>query len=611
MLGTPRVAVSLLALAPISLLQSSGTITADRAKLALLGALLAIFFLFAGKVWFPGGAEQFMEYAEAIVHGTTLVGNLWQRDAGYPLLLLLGGYSWLHSLIPVFLIQAGFAIVLPLLVYEGIRRLSPTMAFYAGLVSAASLNPFLFMKMIHHDQSYIFFSMLMLCLLLIFVQTRQMRFLYLFTAAVIFASITRPAGNALFPLFLIVSYVAVRGKARHYIACLAIFVALMTSYSWHRYVIFDLAHVHTTPSYTGAQTFYNPYLNTLDYGITLSPRDVGPSFALALTRLRDQLKPDPKDSEFMRMHYLGSPAAQGFAEANMFPLTPDELVAETLKRPNYEYYTLICEANDDNVLLSAAFEIVRAYPAVILRYSARNFFHFIFDPGYSHTRYNFNPFRPVGLIFFPADAPIAGDLSLLSAQAVREINFDSAWSRPATVDQLLDKIKRVWWHLYRTMITVLSYLMVATWAVGIAGLAGFERWRSKRKSPDATKAAGAPTLSGALVASIVIASLVFLYNAAVTAVFVEPDFRYREMVDLQAILIAGLGLASVPYWLNVALGPILAAKVATRWDQAAQLTYTYDIWRRCTALQLAAIVIGVAVTGLAAWTLFMLKNTLA
>ena len=33
---------------------------------------------------------------------------------------------------------------------------------------------------------------------------------------------------------------------------------------------------------------------------------------------------------------------------------------------------------------------------------------------------------------------------------------------------------------------------------------------------------------GTLVASIVIASLVFGYNAAVTAIFAEPDFRYRQ-----------------------------------------------------------------------------------
>jgi hypothetical protein len=41
----------------------------------------------------------------------------------------------------------------------------------------------------------------------------------------------------------------------------------------------------------------------------------------------------------------------------------------------------------------------------------------------------------------------------------------------------------------------------------------------------------AVAFSAALIASIVIASLVFGYNAAITAAFAEPDFRYRQMAS--------------------------------------------------------------------------------
>jgi hypothetical protein len=597
--AAPRTTVPILALAPLTLLLSSGVARADLAKLALLGTLLAVFFLFAGKVWFPGGADQFMTYADAIVHGRTLVPSFAQRDAGYPLLILLSGYSWLHSLIPIFLFQAGFAIVMPLLVYESLCRLSPTAAFYAGLASVVSLSPFLFMKMIHHDQSYIFLSVAMLCPMLIFVQTGRMRFLYLFTLAAIGASVTRPAGNALFPLFLIVSYIVVRGRALHYLTCAAAFAIFIAGYSWHRHVILDLAHVHTTPSYLGEQAFYNPYLNTLDYGIRLSPTGIGPNFTLAITTLRDRLQPDPKDSLFMRQHYLGPPAEDEFAAANMDPFTPDQLIEQILARPNYEYYTLICEANDDHVLLRSALEIARAHPAMMLRYSARNLRHFIFEPGYAHTRYNFKPFSPVGLFFFPNQAVNTGDLSSLPARAVREINFDSIWQRPAPLNWLLTTMQKLWLNLYRTEAAVLAYLMTATWAVAVIGLAGVDRlWSRRKEAVDRT-----------LVASIVMTSLVFLYNAAVTAVFAEPDFRYRQMVDLPVILIAGLGLVSIPYWLDVAFGQILAATIAKRWDQAAALTHRCDIWRRLAATELATIAVGVAVAGFAAWAIFMLLNT--
>ena len=245
----------LLARAPIALFVPSGSVPADRAKLALLGTLAATFFLFATKTWFPGGASQFIQYAEAIVHGTTLPPDLAARDAGYPLLVVLSGYLSLHSFIPLLLIQAGFAILLPIAVYESLRRLSPMTAYYVGLASIVTLSPFYFMKMIHHDQTYIFFTELMLCLLLIFVQTKQPRFLYVFTIAAICASIARPAGNALFPLFLVIGYLAARGSILHYLACSAVFATFVAGYAWHREVIFDMQHSPATPSYFGTADF--------------------------------------------------------------------------------------------------------------------------------------------------------------------------------------------------------------------------------------------------------------------------------------------------------------------------------------------------------------------
>ena len=66
-----------------------------------------------------------------------------------------------------------------------------------------TVSPYLFMKTIHHDQSYIFFEMLMLVMILLSVQTKQIRYLYLFTLVAIFTSIVRPAGNALFPIAIV------------------------------------------------------------------------------------------------------------------------------------------------------------------------------------------------------------------------------------------------------------------------------------------------------------------------------------------------------------------------------------------------------------------------
>jgi hypothetical protein len=613
--GTAGSTLQLWAAAPVTLLLPSDLARVDRAKLTLVSTLAATFFLFAGKTWLPGGAFQFMRYADAIVHGTTLPPDIAQRDAGYPLLIILSGFPFSQSLIPLFLIQAGFAILLPLLVYESLQRLSPRTAFYAGLASILMLSPFYFMKMIHHDQTYIFFSMLILCSLLIFVQTKRFRFLYLFTIFAIYASVVRPAGNALFPLFLIVSYIAVRGGIAHYAACSIIFAVFLAGYAWHRHVIFDVAHAQATPSYTGAQSFYNPYLNTLDYGIKLSPNDVGPNFAQAVTTLRNRLQPNPQQSEFVRKHYLGSAGEQQFAAANMFGLTPEQLIDQVLASPNYEYYTLLCEANDDRVMLAAALEIARAYPGMILRYSIRNLLHFIFEPGYRHTRYTLNPFMPVGLVFFLAsdreESVVTGEVDMLPAQAAREVNFDSLWPRPQIISRLLDLIQRVSLKLYRIEALIVACLMTVAWATVAARVARLDRvWPSRRNSNKLDLGAALP-LAGGLVTSIIIGSLLFGYNAVVTSIFAEPDFRYREMMDLPAIVIAGLGLIAIPYWAGVAPSRHRAAGLGKRWNHAVRSVYARDVWQRFTATQLAIIVIGVAIVAFASWTIFMLENILA
>jgi hypothetical protein len=603
------VTLPLLARAPIALFVPSGSAHADCAKLALLSTLTATFFLFATKTWFPGGASQFIQYADAIVHGTILPPDTAARDAGYPLLIVLSGYLALHSFIPLLLIQAGFAILLPIMVYESLRRLSPMTAYYVGLASIVTLSPFYFMKMIHHDQIYIFFTELVLCLLLIFVQTKQPRFLYFFTIAAICASIARPAGNALFPLFLVIGYLAARGSILHYLACSAVFAAFVAGYAWHREVIFDVQHSPATPSYLGRQVFYDPYINTLDYGIRLSPRDVGPNFTRALDELRNRLQPSPRDSEFVRTQYGGTDLKAEFVSAYIDPLTTDELMDQVLARPNWEYYTLLCLANDDHVLLAAALEIARAHPSLILRYSVRNLLHFTFNPGYKHSRYNVNPFGPEGLLFFPAEAAVDDDIAAFPARAARELSFDPVPHEPFIVHRLFSVMQTIWRKSYGTEVVIIALLMCVAWGAAAVRLVQAVRPRAKSATMTEPNPGSLLNPDNALVASIVIASLVFGYNAAVTAIFAEPDFRYRSASDLQAILIAGLGLIAMQPWIGAALRHRVPADIAAQWDRAVRWIHCGDVWPRLTATQLAAIVTGTVCAGFAGWALFILANT--
>jgi hypothetical protein len=606
--GSQRRGAVLLLWAPVAIMWPSKIARVDRAKLALLSTAVAIFFLFATRIWFVGGAFQFLDYADAIVHGTILPPRAAARDAGYPLLLILSGYPWLHSFIPVLLIQSLFAILLSITVYEGLRRLCPGTAYFVALASVASLSPIYFMKMIHHDQLYIFTAQLMLCMLLVFVQSKQTRFLYLFTAAAVCASLARPAGNALFPLFIVVAYLAVRGRIVHYVACSAIFAASVVGYAWHREAIFDLKHAAQTPSYFGQQAFYDPYLNTLDYGIRLSP-DVGPNFAQAVEELRQRLQPDPQHSELIYRVYAIGPYATEFAQAYMDPLTTDQLIDHVLTTPNWEYYRLLCLANDDRVLLSASWEIARAHPGLIVRYWVRNLLHFIFVPGYKHSRFNFNSFAAEGLIFYPSAPPGDGVPWQISAQATHEVNFDPASLEPSVVRGLFAAVQAAWLKSYPVSVMLIGLLMCFAWLSVALSVANTALLRFRPAFAIKLQRTGAVAFSAALIASIVIASLVFGYNAAVTAAFAEPDFRYRQISDLQAISIAGLGLVALQFWFEVSAGSRIAPRVVTRWDRVVHWFHAHDPWPHQNAMALRIVVVGAAFGGLAWWALFMFANT--
>src|SRR4051794_7865694 len=93
-----------LAAVPAALLLPSRTMHVSAGKLALINMLFAVFFLFTSAYQFPGGAIQITEWAEAIVHGTTLGPDIAQKDVGVPLLYVLGGFPFWHSFIGITLI---------------------------------------------------------------------------------------------------------------------------------------------------------------------------------------------------------------------------------------------------------------------------------------------------------------------------------------------------------------------------------------------------------------------------------------------------------------------------------------------------------------------------
>jgi len=214
---------------------------------------------------------------------------------------------------------------------------------------------------------------------------------------------------------------------------------------WHRYVIFDMKHAAATPSFIGQQLFYNPYINSFDYHVRLVPKDLGPNLAEIADILRSELQPNPRDSEFMKAQVTGSyneGIPRAFAEENFLSLSTDEYINRTFEKPNWEYYLMMGNI-DDRVMLGAAWEIARAHPGLVARYSIRNLYHFIFDPGYAHTRFNLSPFSSTGLNFLPSigDVPMA-DADFVSLRASREARLDPLAQLPKFLPQNLCPIRK-------------------------------------------------------------------------------------------------------------------------------------------------------------------------
>ena len=86
------------------------------------------------------------------------------RDAksGMALIWLLSGYELSHSLTGVIIIQVLMGLAISMLCYLTLHPWLPRAAYYTGIAVALSLAPILLSKTLHHDQPYIFFTILTL-----------------------------------------------------------------------------------------------------------------------------------------------------------------------------------------------------------------------------------------------------------------------------------------------------------------------------------------------------------------------------------------------------------------------------------------------------------------
>jgi hypothetical protein len=413
-------------------------------------------------------------------------------------------------------------------------RAAPTIAFYMGLVCILSLAPFTYMKFFYPDQADMFFNLLAVALLIEFLWTGRFRMLYFFTLAALAASFTRTAGNLMYPVLMAIAFVTVRGRFRHYFGCLLIFVLATGAYQWHRYEIFDMRNQPTIPSGKGMQTFYGTYLYLGDFGYRLSP-DLGPNTKHLLEELRQELQPNVRDSALIKRALHKAPSEN--VERLVFAYTPEELIEKISTEPGEEYYGILMGIDpNDQIYFDVAKEIAWSHPWYVVQYSMRNLWHAVFDPSYVHTRDTVN--APDFMPGLQGWGVLSEDsVTQYGSRAAREMEYFPLKDQPHAIQQIFHQIEMLWLKYFQKYIWITSILVVTAW---IGSFAGALCWAAPRSSDCR---ALMRTGVNKLMAPIIAASALLLYQDLATSMFSQPNHRYFHMTEPLRLVIAGFGVA--------------------------------------------------------------------
>ena len=497
-----------------------------------LAAVVGFFYLYLGSFAVETGASSYTDWAEAIASGTSVYGDsaLYWRDIGMPIILVVSGYPFTHSLIGVEIIQFLMALAIPALLYLTIRPWFPRAAFYGALASILWLGPFLLFKTIQHDEPYLFFMMLGVCLGNRFFATYRATPLYAASVSIFASSVIRLIGKSVFPVIALAGALQKprRKKAYlHLVVSVVFFYLCVTGYTMYRAAILG-----NPPSILGEQVFYDMYVNGNDFGVHLSP-DYGPAVKKVLSRVKSSLN----GGSFSK--YI--PDSPPYDREFFLKYTPAELFERMIDQPTFDYYYyIIGAARDDNLLLAASVETARAQPLYVLRYAARNFWELLADPGWLHGRFSTAPQIRGGLLFPFGGVTTAGRGTVgdrLPQPALNEASFVPLARQPELVRDLYARIELTWAHRYHLVTEVLLAGILVAWFATVVGL--LERF-SGRLSKLAYFLLADRVLDGSIAISGVL-----VVNVAMSAVLVEPYYRYDYSLICLKVLLATIGFAVV------------------------------------------------------------------
>jgi hypothetical protein len=183
-----------------------------------------------------------------------------------------------------------------------------------------------------------------------------------------------------------------------------------------------------------------------------------------------------------------------------------------------------------------------AHPLYILKLFLKNSFQLLYDPGWLHDQFTIGP-RLHGGLHIPfgdyatlVDGGNVGDRNL-DKHAVSEAEFIPLERQPRFVVSMYYVIDRVWSYAYHPTTIIVGCFAWLAWISSAIGL--LQRTIGGRRLADW----GELFLSDAVIPASIGISIILLGNVAVTAIAVDPLYRYDFSILVLKIMLAGVGCA--------------------------------------------------------------------
>jgi hypothetical protein len=349
--------------------------------LLAVSAVIAAWIAACGGFTFYRDAVVFFDNAEALFHFD--VGN-YIFTPGYSLLILLTGYLFTQSLVPLLWVQAIFAALTPWLAFRTFLAFDRRAAVAAAAVCLLSLTPFLFEDMFYHDGTFIFCGLLCSSFAAAFFSTGKGRYVYLSLASAVFAYWAQAA-----MVGFLVAYVGAfaayamsnRGQWKHVALAIGMVVALTgAEAAWEEQALGVKGQVGGE---SGRQLFYHEYLR----GVPIVPF-AGPAFTALHNALVDHFTGHPLAGDRDQLVSLTSKLGGSYEELfEPWEQHPEAFVDQMFARPVRPYYELMYrmlglpDGVPDKVFLRASVEYLYRHPLAVTQYWWRNLADFVWGPG--------------------------------------------------------------------------------------------------------------------------------------------------------------------------------------------------------------------------------------